>query len=153
MEEIPEPEELAHPSRNRRRAALRTRSAIPQSQTVIPALGTQTAATGLMRAQLQALIEAAGKNDARALALLRDAAAADLDQILTHFGPPVPFKPPHELYGEMLLVAKRPAEALTAFQEGLRIYRGRTTTLVGASRAAADVGIAALAKKYAMVLR
>ena len=119
----------------------------------LAAIGGQNAASGLMRAELQALTEAAGKNDARALELLRTAAAADLDQIFTHFGPPVPFKPPHELYGEMLLAAKRPAEALTAFQEGLRIYRGRTTLLAGASRAAAVVGNAALAKKYAVELR
>ena len=57
------------------------------------------------------------------------------------------------MYGESLLAAGRPAEALTAFQEGMRIYRRRTGLLLGASRAAAAANQPALALKYAAELR
>ncbi len=107
---------------------------------------------GLMRAVLNAAIAIGRKDSAQALALLRDAAATDTAQIATHFGPPSPYKPPNEMLGEVLLAAGQPAEALQAFQTSLRIYRGRTWSLLGASRAAKAVGNDALASKYAAQL-
>ena len=117
------------------------------------ALDTRTASARIMRAELEAAVATAGGDHARAIELLKGAAADDFAQIYTHFGPPSPYKPPHEMYGESLLAAGRPAEALTAFQEGMRIYRRRTGLLLGASRAAAAANQPALALKYAAELR
>jgi hypothetical protein len=77
----------------------------------------------------------------------------DLAQIYTHFGPPSPYKPPHEMYGEMLMAAGKPAEALEAFQDGMRIYRRRTALLLGGARAAAAANQPALARTYMTELR
>ncbi len=117
------------------------------------ALDTRTASARIMRAELEAAVATAGGERERALELLKGAAAVDLAQIYTHFGPPSPYKPPHEMYGESLLAAGRPVEALTAFQDGMRIYRRRTGLLLGASRAAAAANQPALAQKYAAELR
>jgi len=108
--------------------------------------------TLLMRAVLEASMAMARKDAAKALALLRDAAATDTAQTYTHFGPPSPYKPPNEMLGEVLLDAAKPVEALAAFQDSLRIYRGRTWSLLGASRAAKAAGNDALAEKYAAQL-
>lgn len=117
------------------------------------ALDGRTASTRIMRAELEAAVATAQGERERAIELLKGAAAADLAQIYTHFGPPVPYKPPHELYGESLHAAGRPAEALAAFQEGMRIYRRRTGLLLGASRAAAAANQPMLARKYSAALR
>lgn len=113
----------------------------------------RTTTTRIMRAELEAAIAAAAGDRDRALQLLKDAAAADLAQIYTHFGPPSPYKPPHEMYGEFLLSAGRAADALKAFQEGMRIYRRRTALLIGAARAATAANQPALAQTYAATLR
>ena len=87
------------------------------------ALDTRTASTRIMRAELEAAVATAGGERERAIELLKGAAAA------------------------------KPAEALRAFQEGMRIYRQRTGLLLGASRAAAAVNQPTLAQQYAVELR
>jgi tetratricopeptide (TPR) repeat protein len=119
----------------------------------ITALNDRTATARIMRAELEAVVAAAEGDKARAITLLATASAQDLAQVYTHFGPPSPYKPPHELHGEMLLAAGRPADALKAFQEGMRIYRRRTDLLLGATRAAAAAKQAQAAGRYATELR
>ncbi len=89
----------------------------------------------IMRHELEALIAVGEGNLPKALALLKEASELNEGQIYTHFGPPGPYKPPHELYGETLLAAQKPAEALRAFEDGLRIHRGRTGLLKGVGAA------------------
>ena len=77
----------------------------------------------------------------------------DPAQVYVHFGPPGPYKPAAEMYGEALLAANRPAEALTAFRESLRIYRRRTASLLGALRSAEALKDAAAATAFTTTLR
>jgi tetratricopeptide (TPR) repeat protein len=51
-------------------------------------------------------------------------------------GPPDPIKPAWEFYGEVLLDAGRPSEAVTAFQQALLRTPKRTPALAGLARAA-----------------
>ncbi len=129
------------------------RGDLARARQEIGALDGRTATARIMRNELEAVIAAADGQRDKALVLLADAAALDLAQIYTHFGPPSPYKPPHELHGEMLLAAGKPAVALKAFQDGMRIYRRRTALLLGASRAAAAANQPAAALKYAAELR
>lgn len=55
-------------------------------------------------------------------------------------GPPDTIKPPHELYGEILLAAGRPTEAATQFAAALARHPNRARSLLGAARAAARAG-------------
>ncbi len=70
----------------------------------------------------------------QALTLVRGAAAR-LDAMAFDFGPPVPVKPPHELLGELLLAANKPAEAAEAFTRSLELAPMRAQSLLGLARA------------------
>ena len=68
------------------------------------------------------------------------------------YGPPFPVKPAPELYGEALLSAGRPAEALDQFTATLERYPGRALSLWGKATAAAraDEPAAAQAARTAL---
>src|SRR6266542_1872435 len=53
-------------------------------------------------------------------------------------GPPGVIKPAHELFGEILLRAKRPKEAAEQFATSLRRHKNRARSLLGAARADAQ---------------
>lgn len=65
------------------------------------------------------------------------AAAKTYDAMPFDFGPPVTFKPPHELAGEMLLAAGRPADALKEFDLALKLAPERARSVLGRSAALA----------------
>lgn len=76
-----------------------------------------------------ALQQASGDIDG---ALASVAAAAKIyDAIPFDFGPPATFKPPHELAGEMLLAAARPADALKEFDVALKWAPKRARSMLG----------------------
>ena len=68
------------------------------------------------------------------------------------FGPPVPFKPPHELLGEQLLRAGKPAQAIIAFEAALKTAPNRSLSLLGLARAQAAAHDAAAAATYRKLL-
>lgn len=68
-------------------------------------------------------------------------------------GPPPSFKPPHELFGEVLLQAGRPDDAVRQFASALDRHPGRPLALLGRARAEASAGhVAAAAATYAQLL-
>ncbi len=88
---------------------------------------------------------ARGERDA-ALALAK--AAADIELTLAApSGPPEPMKPAFELYGELLLAAGRPADAISAFEQALLRTPQRTPSLAGLGAAAVAAGDAARARR------
>ncbi|MGA7237213.1 MAG: hypothetical protein WBY44_16120 [Bryobacteraceae bacterium] len=93
----------------------------------------------VMMQQLQAeLWIADGKTD-QALKLLAQTAAEE-DALTFEFGPPMPLKPAHELYGEELLVAHRPKEAREEFERALAHAPKRAQSLRGLAKAEAAAG-------------
>ncbi len=81
--------------------------------------------------------------------LARLAGAARAEQALDPpSGPPHPLKPALELYGEALLAAGRPAEALRQFEAALDRTPDRPQALLGAARAAAAGGRAESAQAH-----
>jgi tetratricopeptide (TPR) repeat protein len=74
-----------------------------------------------------------------AVATLRAAAAFE-STLPFEFGPPFIDKPAYELLGEILLDARKPAEARIAFEKALARTPERTTALVGLMKAAAQSG-------------
>jgi predicted Zn-dependent protease len=62
-------------------------------------------------------------------------------------GPPDPMKPALELYGELLLEAGRPGDAIKAFEESLMRTPLRTPSVLGLARAAAKAGDVATARQ------
>jgi tetratricopeptide (TPR) repeat protein len=93
------------------------------------------AAFAVLANELRAAISsAAGKHDA-AITLARQAAEAE-EAMPYEFGPPQFVKPTHELLGEVLLKAGKPAEAQAAFTKSLARMPGRARSLIGLARAA-----------------
>ena len=89
---------------------------------------------------------AKGNRD-EALTLMRSAADLE-DKSEKHAVTPGRLVPARELLGEMLLELKRPAEALTEFEESQKHDPNRFRGLYGAAQAAAQSGDVAKAKRY-----
>jgi tetratricopeptide (TPR) repeat protein len=114
--------------------------------------GTGTTVPAVMAAELDAAISlAAGRAD-EAIAFARRAATLE-DALSFEFGPPNPVKPAHELAGEVLLDAARPAEAQKEFTASLKRTPGRALSLLGLVRAATAAGDAATARRASDDLR
>ena len=90
----------------------------------------------VMKGMLEGAVKQAGGDIDSALASVA-AAAKTYDAVPFDFGPPATFKPPHELAGEMMLAAGRPAEALDEFDLALKLAPGRARSMQGRSAALA----------------
>jgi len=108
------------------------------------ASGRASADTVLLRLLDAQILFSKGQRD-RAIAAAKAAAAAE-DGLNYEFGPPDVVKPAHELLGEMLLAAGKPADARKEFDAALARYPGRALSLLGLARAASKAGDAAAAK-------
>jgi tetratricopeptide (TPR) repeat protein len=74
--------------------------------------------------------------------------AADVELTMSPpSGPPDPIKPALELYGETLLAANRPEDAMRVFERSLQRTPNRTPSLLGLARAAAKSGATAIARR------
>ena len=94
---------------------------------------------GIQEAAASAWIALAEKDAAGAVTFM--AAAADReDRSEKHIAMENRLSPMRELFGELLLEAGRPAEALRQFERSLEVVPGRFRSLAGAARAAAESG-------------
>lgn len=103
-------------------------------------------AVAILENEVAALASLARGETGDAVRLARDAAEIERTMAAPS-GPPDPIKPAHELYGEILLAAKRPAEAITAFEQSLLRTPKRTPSLLGLARAAVAAGDATTARR------
>lgn len=85
-------------------------------------------------------VEASVRLDhAKAIELMQKAAAQE-EALGAPSGPPSLIKPAHELFGEILLRANKPADAAGQFRTALLRQPNRARSLLGAARAAAQSG-------------
>ena len=98
----------------------------------------------IMELEVSALASAnAGRLD-QAVELLRRATSLE-ESLRPPSGPPEIIKPSHELFGDILLRAGRPAEAAAQYKTALLRQPNRPRSLLGLARAAAKQGDAKLA--------
>jgi Tfp pilus assembly protein PilF len=83
---------------------------------------------------------AAAKNDFDEAISMMQQATAQVEAMPPPSGPPPVIKPAHERFGEILLRAGRPKEAVEQFARSLRRHPNRARSLLGAARAAARSG-------------
>ena len=93
--------------------------------------------TEIQEVEIAAMAAAAQGNEA--ITIMRQATALE-EALPPPPGPPLVIKPAHELFGEILLRAKRPKEAAEQFATSLRRHKNRARSLLGAARAAAQSG-------------
>src|SRR5690349_19430543 len=87
-----------------------------------------------------AAVDAAMKKDYdKAIEFMKKATALE-EAMRPPSGPPSLIKPTHELFGEILLRAGKPAEAAEMFKVALQRQPNRARSLLGAARAAAQTG-------------
>ena len=100
----------------------------------------------IMSREVAGLLEIARGNSEAGLALLSE--SVDIaESMRPPNGAPIPLKPAHELYGEALLAAGRPEDALAAFERSLQRMPNRPLSLRGLARAHVALGNANEARK------
>lgn len=122
-------------------AAVEGSAAIDENLEKLRNVGSNTA---IREFEIKAL-SASMKNDhAKAIELMKNATMLE-EQTSAPYGPPSLIKPTHELFGEILLRAGKPAEAAAQFKKALVRQPNRARSLLGAARAAAKSGDSAAA--------
>ena len=108
---------------------------------------------GVQELSVRAVLAAAQNRTDEAVAMMREATKLE-EELSPPSGPPDFLQPSHELLGEILLQAKRPAEAAAQFAVALQRQPGRARSLLGAARAAAaSKDDAAAAAAYQTLLK
>ncbi|HEV2834621.1 MAG TPA: hypothetical protein VGW58_04840, partial [Pyrinomonadaceae bacterium] len=95
--------------------------------------------SGIRELEVAAVAASMRKEHEQAIELMKKATAQE-EQTGPPLGPPALIKPTHELFGEILLRAGKPAEAATQFGVALLRQPNRARSLLGAARAAAQSG-------------
>lgn len=96
-------------------------------------------AAGIAEKEVEALILAADGKSRETVQAMAEATALE-DGMSFDFGPPVPPKPSHELFGEILLQLGRPEAARVEFEKALARTPRRALSLLGVARAFAQLG-------------
>jgi tetratricopeptide (TPR) repeat protein len=97
--------------------------------------------------EVEALRKAANNDFAAAIELMKK--ATENEEGATMIAGPATFiKPSHELFGEILLRASKPKEAMEMFTLALQRQPNRARSLLGAARAAAKSGDSQMAAKF-----
>jgi len=122
-------------------AAVENSAAVDQN---LEKLRTVESNTAIRELEIKAL-SASMKNDhAKAIELMKKATALE-ELTSAPYGPPSLIKPTHELFGEILLRAGKPADAVAQFKKALVRQPNRARSLLGAARAATQSGDSAAA--------
>ena len=76
----------------------------------------------------------------RAVEIAREAAEMEMREMNAPSGPPLPMKPAIEIYGDILMAADRPVEALAAYEKSMQWIPQRTPSILGLANAANAAG-------------
>jgi tetratricopeptide (TPR) repeat protein len=99
----------------------------------------ETGLSGIRELEVAAVKASMNKDYAKAIDLMQKATALE-EETGAPSGPPSLIKPTHELFGEILLKAGKPADAITMFRTALLRQPNRARSLLGLARAAAQSG-------------
>jgi Tfp pilus assembly protein PilF len=101
--------------------------------------GLQMGMLGIRELEIAAVSASTKGDHAKAIELMKQATVLE-ESMGPPSGPPGIIKPSHELFGEILLRAGKPAEATEMFQMALLRQPNRARSLLGAARAAKQSG-------------
>ena len=99
----------------------------------------ETGLSGIRELEVAAVSASLKKDYAKAIEVMNKATAME-EETGPPSGPPALIKPTHELFGEILLRAGKPAEAAAQLHTALLRQPNRARSLLGAARAAAQNG-------------
>jgi hypothetical protein len=110
-----------------------------QSGSKEPFIAQVVKMTEIQELEIAALINVAKSDFDDAIKTMKHATALE-EAMPPPSGPPTVIKPPHELFGEILLRAGHPKEAAQQFATSLLRHPNRARSLLGAARAAVQNG-------------
>jgi predicted Zn-dependent protease len=96
--------------------------------------GGNSTTSEIFELEIVALSASMKKDHAKAIELMKKATALE-ESTTAPYGPPGLIKPSHELFGEILLRAGKPAEAAEMFKVALQRQPNRARSLLGANEA------------------
>jgi hypothetical protein len=120
-------------------AAATTGNAVEQDLAGLQGLRSNGASVEIRELEISALDASMRKDHTQAIELMKKATKLE-EAMSPPSGPPNLIKPTHELFGEILLRAGKPAEAADQFRTALLRQPNRARSLLGAARAAAQTG-------------
>jgi tetratricopeptide (TPR) repeat protein len=101
----------------------------------------------VLRLELNAWLAHVEGKTQPSVALMREAAELETSTP-KHAVTPAPTLPAYELLGDLLMVQKQPAQALSSYKRSMELYPRRFNTLLGAARAARALGDDSLAATF-----
>lgn len=122
--------------------AVKGSASIEESLAGLKAIGQGEGATPILdirELEIAAVAASTRKDHSQAIDLMKKATVLE-ESMGPPSGPPGIIKPPHELFGEILLRAGKPQEAAEQFKAALLRQPNRARSLLGAARAAAQSG-------------
>jgi predicted Zn-dependent protease len=96
--------------------------------------GRNSTTLEILELEIVALSASMKKDHAKAIELMKKATGLE-ESMSAPYGPPGLIKPSHELFGEILLRAGKPAEAAEQFKVALQRQPNRARSLLGLERA------------------
>jgi len=119
--------------------SIETESSLAGLKSILHGNISATGSLDIKELEVLALAASLQQDHAKAIELMKK--ATQLEEAMgPPSGPPSLIKPSHELFGEILLRAGKPAEAMVQFQTALRRQPNRARSLIGAARAATRSG-------------
>ena len=106
----------------------------------------------IMALQLEALLAVADGKTGESLTAMKNAVEIE-DRLSYEFGPPLPHKPAHELFGEILLQLGQPRLARVQFEFALLRAPKRALSLLGIARCDEELGDLGAARRWYKELR
>lgn len=122
------------------------------AQPVTHAHPSDSRAVEIMENELAAVLMMSDGNSKQAMERISQAAALE-DRTPFEFGPPIPAKPAHELFGEILLQLGQPQAARRQFEAALLRAPRRALSMLGLARSLDQGGSRHLAREAYMELR
>ncbi|HEU5131676.1 MAG TPA: hypothetical protein VFT26_06215, partial [Pyrinomonadaceae bacterium] len=114
-------------------------SATEESITGLQSARANSTTSQILALEIAALSASMKKDYTKAIELMKGTTALE-ESMSPPYGPPGLIKPSHELFGEILLRAGKPAEAAEQFKVALQRQPNRARSLLGSARAAAQTG-------------
>ncbi len=94
----------------------------------------------ILEKEVMAVTSLSSGDKQRAIEIAREAAETEMREMNAPSGPPLPMKPAVELYGDILMAADRPVEALAAYERSMQWIPQRTPSILGLANAANAAG-------------
>ncbi len=138
----------AHLGNSERAKAAITRLAIIRDRLAKAGQAYDATKVSILEKEVIAVLSFVNGDQEKAIAVAREAAEMEMQEMKAPSGPPDPMKPAVELYADILLATDRSVEAIAAYERSLQWIPGRSPSVAGLEKAAAEAGQTRLQEEH-----